>query len=195
MPIRSFSRLYRSVGWIMALLLMLGPGLASVAQAQEGGGAIHGVLYQQDEKSRLMGAQVAAINVTTGQHYVSNVTGQNGVYEITGLPQGTFDIVVQSGGNIYVAENLIDLEKNQRLSLSYAVQPTKPANREIKNMPPPSGAAAIIGDLPSSPVAGRSGGFWTSKGGVTTIVLLAVGAGLVIANRGDGDKDASPSTP
>ena len=192
MPIRSFSRLHRSVAWILALFLAFGPGLASVARAQEGGGAIHGVLYQNDEKSRLSSAQVAAINVTTGQHYISNVTGENGVYEITGLPQGSFDIVVQSNGSTYVADNLIDLQKNQRLNLSYAIQPTKPANRSIKSMPPPSGTAVLLGPVPGSPLV-SSGGFWTSKGGLTTIVVLVVGAGLIIANR--GDNDASPSTP
>jgi Carboxypeptidase regulatory-like domain len=184
---------------MLAASLAFTPMLADrvAAQPVAGKGAIHGVLYQADEKTKLAGAQVAVINVKTGEHYVSNVTTDNGVYEVEGLPEGTYDIVVQAAGEIYVAENLLDLERNQRQSVSFATQPTKPANRRIKSMPPPRGMAAVVGEFPHSGAVATTGGaraFWTSPGGVVTIIALAVGAGLVIANNSGGN-NASPSTP
>lgn len=186
---------------VLTLATALGPGLATpiLAQEEEGRGAIHGVLYQADDKGKVVGGKVTAINVRTRKQYVSNVTEDNGDFEITGLPAGTYDIVIESGGGLFVADNLVDLNQNQHLSVSYSVQPLRPANRKVAGMPMPQGSATPIGSGPGpGAVGGRlTGGgrsFWGSPGGITLISVLAVGTALAIHNRG-GDHNASPSAP
>ena len=198
MSLRFIAPTRRLSAVLLVACLAFGPPLAewATAQTEEGKGALRGVLYQADQKSKLAGAQVAAINVQTGEHFVSNVSTENGEYVIEGLPEGTYDIVVQAGGEIFVAENLLDLEKNQRLSVSFATTPTKPANRRIKSMPPPTGTATVVGSFPHTGAVATVGGaraWWTSPPGVVTIIALAVATGLVIANN--TGSNASPSTP
>jgi carboxypeptidase family protein len=199
MPIRAVPATRMLLVIVLALSTAIGSSLPLPAFADEYNGAIHGVVYQADEKSKLAGAKVTAINVLTRKQYVSNVTEDNGDFEIRGLPPGTYDLAIEVGVGLFVADNLIDLSQNQHLSVSYSVQPLRPANRKLAGMPMPKGSATPIGSGPGTGAAsGRLAGggrtFWGSPGGITLITALAVGAGLAINNH-RGDHNGSPSTP
>jgi hypothetical protein len=188
----STSRIGRAaVGAGLALSLALGPAAAAPVLAVEGPGVVRGVLYQEDEKSRLAGATVTAINVRTGRRYVSNHTGDNGAYEIAGLPAGTYDLAIEQADRLYVSENLVELAESQRLYLSFAIQSGAGA-------PPgaPSGEAKLTFTDPSAvpqPVKANSAGtsnkkkgFWSSAGGITLIsILVAGGVGAGVAAQHD----------
>jgi hypothetical protein len=131
--------------WIVLALASI-HGVAKPAYGQATGkGSIRGIVYGADETTKLPGARVTAINVKTGKPFTSNVTGTNGAYEITGLGEGTYDIVIETGGAVYVADNLVDLAPEQQAALSYAVQPKKPAGRTIEGKPKPKGSASKVG--------------------------------------------------
>ncbi len=196
-PMRALRLTRPPLAVALALCLGLGPAAASLVLAQEGNGAIHGVVYQQDEKERVAGAKVTAINVKTGKQYVSAVTDDNGDYEVTGLPAGTYDLAVEIGGAVYVADNLIDLNQNQHLSVSYSVQPLRPANRRLAGLAPPKGSATPVGGFEGTGAAAgtlRAGSFWTSPGGIVLMAVVAGGIGYAIENN-RGNNNASPSMP
>jgi hypothetical protein len=163
-----------------------------IGQPPPGGRAsIGGELFHPDGRTPLEGARAYAINVKTGAQYISEVTGAGGGYVIRGLPAGTFDIAVEIGGRIFVADNLVDLSAGESLSLSFAIQPQRPANRLLDRMPQPAGSAEPLGWS-----MGNAGapGFWRTPGGITLLALLGAGAVVAVVDALDDD-DASPSTP
>src|SRR5207245_1370139 len=99
---------YLIVVFVLASYLAPVPGFVARAGAAEGNAIVHGTIFEPDESSRLAGAKVTAINVKTGKQYASDVTGDNGDFEIVGLPAGTYDIAVEVGGSLFVADNLVD---------------------------------------------------------------------------------------
>src|SRR5262245_56051086 len=102
-----YSAARRGLGAALATALLAGPGLPTAALADESLGAIRGLVFKGDDTTRLMGATVTAINTKTGRRYVSNHTGENGAYEVTGLPAGTYDIAIDVSERVYVTDNLV----------------------------------------------------------------------------------------
>jgi hypothetical protein len=150
---------------------------ATATPPQEGLAVIRGVLYQADEVTRVKGATVTAINVRTGRRYVSNFTGENGAYEVTGLPAGTYDIVLDNGTRLFVAESLVDLADKQRLFMSFSMQPKGAA---APGVPADQGEAKMTftdpNAVPASTAPPKKKGFWKSGGGIAIITILVVGA-------------------
>jgi hypothetical protein len=179
---------------VLAFSLAAGPVLAVEAEAQSAS-AIRGVIYQMDEKTKLAGARITAIDVRTGKPYVSNITGENGAYEIVGVPEGTYDIAIEVAGEVFVTDNLVDLARNQRVALSYSVQPLRPANRKIAGLAEPKGSATPIGPTPNAGAAGLHRNFWRRPEGIGLISILGIGAIVAAANSGGNDSNASPSSP
>ncbi|HET8948637.1 MAG TPA: carboxypeptidase-like regulatory domain-containing protein [Candidatus Polarisedimenticolia bacterium] len=108
---------------IAASFVPCGPSAVLRAAGEEGPALIHGILYRADEVTRLSGALVTAINVRTGRRYSSVHTGENGAYEIAGLPAGTYDIAIDAPDeHLYVTDGLIELHENQRLLLSLSLK-------------------------------------------------------------------------
>jgi hypothetical protein len=154
---------------IMAALLGVAlalPAAPAIAAADEGLGVIHGYLYRSDETTRLAGAEVAAINVNTGRRYLSARTGENGAYEIAGIPPGTYDIAIDTKDeNVYVTDSLIDLNEKQHLTLSFAL---KPKGGATPGAPASGGASMIFTDPHAvSPGATTPPGKPSTDGGST----------------------------
>jgi len=192
---RRFTTARSALAVVVMTCLALGPALTDLhadqsPMAETGHGSIRGTLYQTDESTRLAGAKVTAINVRTGKQYVSEVTSDNGDYEVENLPAGTYDVVIEAGGSIFVADHILDLGPGESLSRSYSVQPQRPANRAIAKMPPPKGSATLVGE--SAPQET----FWKTTRGKAVIVLLSAGAAVAVYEATKSNKnEASPSTP
>lgn len=203
MAIRPKCTRHRVVSALVIAVLVAGPGstLAGFAQqgpagqaaeeAASGRGSVSGDLFHADGKTALEGGRAYAINVRSGQQYISEVVGKGGHYAIKGLPAGTYDIAVEIDGQVYVADNLVDISQGESVSLSYAVQPMRPANRVLKGLPQPKGSAEVMGVFRANATAAPS--FWKSPGGITLLAIL--GAGAILALAASDDDDASPSTP
>ncbi len=170
--------------------LTTGSAALAAGEGETGHGSIHGTLYQPDEQGPLAGAKVTAINVRTGNKYSSEVTSDNGNYDVNGLPAGTYDVVIEVGGSLFVADHIQDVGPGESVSKSYSLQPSRPANRAIAKYPAPKGSASIVGEttLQSPP-------FWISTGGKVLIGVLAAGAAVAIYNNTKGNNNASPSSP
>lgn len=195
MPTRPLATARRVMAVVVTLFLGVGPGFSVPGSAQSpspeiGHGSIRGTLYQADEQTALAGAKVTAINVLTGRQYASEVTMDNGDYLVDGVPAGTYDLVIEVGGNLFVADHLVDLGPNESVSHSYSVQPEKPAGRVVPKMPVPKGSAELVGEAKVP-----AGVFWKTPGGIVLLSVLGAGAVAVIVNN-IGHKDrGSPSAP
>jgi hypothetical protein len=191
---RTAGPLFRGVAFALIAVLGLVPMATAPLSAQEDGhGSISGELFQADGSTALEGARAYAINVKTGKQYISEVTGRGGNYRIEGLPAGTYDVALEINGQIYVADNLVDLSSGEGVSLSYSVQPVRPANRAISGLPRPKGSAAVLGVFKGNATAAPS--FWRTPGGITLLTILGAGAIVAIVNAVDDDEEASPSAP
>ena len=194
MAIRRLVTARGALALVVSSCLLCGPSFTAARAAQGmskedvGRGSIHGTLYEPDEKAPLADAKVTAINVKTGKQYTSNVTTQNGNYDINGLPAGTYDVVIEVAGGVFVTDHIIDVGAGEGVSKSYSVQPQRPANRMVAKMPKPKGSATVVGETELKPP------FWTSTGGKVLIGVLAAGAAAVIYNAAN-DNNASPSSP
>ena len=193
MATRRLATSRRTLAAVVTLSLVIGPGFAPPAGAQDaaeevGHGAIRGTLFQADEKTPLAGAKVIAINVRTGRQFTSEPTTEGGAYAVTGLTGGTYDIVLEVGGNLFVVDNIVDISPGEGVSRSFSVQPQRPANRKIAKMAAPKGSATPIGET------AIDAPFWSSTGGKVLIGVLAAGAAAAIYNA-TKDDNASPSSP
>ena len=193
MATRRLATSRRTLAAVVTLSLVLGPGFVPPAGAQDaaeevGHGAIRGTLYQADEKTPLAGAKVIVINLRTGRQFTSEPTTEGGAYAVTGLTGGTYDVVVEVGGNLFVVDNIVDLAPGEGVSRSFSVQPQRPANRKIAKMAMPKGSATPIGET------AIDAPFWSSTGGKVLIGVLAAGAAAAIYNA-TKDDNASPSSP
>jgi hypothetical protein len=184
----------QTLALVVSFSLVCGPAVTMAGAAQGevevGPGSIHGTLFQPDGKAPLAGAKVIAINVPTGKQYPSNVTSDVGIYVIDGLSAGAYYVVIEVGGNLFVADNVIDVGPHESVSRSYSVQPERPANRLISKLPPPRGSAIPVGEG-KAPAAS----FWKTPGGIALISVLGAGAAAaIISSVGHKDR-GSPSTP
>jgi len=196
MATRSLVLSRAALALVVSICLTFGPVLQVARAAQDapaeetGRGSIHGTVYQADEKESLAGAKVTAINVRTGKQYSSEATGKSGNYDINGLPGGTYDLVIEMEGKLFVADHIIDVGQGESVSKSFSVQPNKPANRSIAKMPAPGGSATVVGETELQPP------FWTSTNGKILIgVLSAAAAAAIIIAANNNDDNASPSAP
>jgi hypothetical protein len=198
MATRRFVTARAALALAVSIGLLSGPPSTAAQDApatavdEAGHGSLHGTLYQPDEKGPLAGAKVTAINTRTGKQYTSNVTTVNGGYAVDRLPEGTYDVVIEMGGILFVTERVIDIGPGESVSKSYSVQPQRPANREIPNLPKPKGSAALVGE------AEVKRPFWTSTGGKVLIGVLGAGAAAAVAGGSSGggsSNNASPSSP
>ena len=124
MATRSLVLSRAALALVVSICLTFGPVLQVARAAQDapaeetGRGSIHGTVYQADEKKSLAGAKVTAINVRTGKQYSSEATGKSGNYDINGLPGGTYDLVIEMEGKLFVADHIIDVGQGESVSKS-----------------------------------------------------------------------------
>ena len=108
---------------ILVVAAIVAGASSSALAGEEGSGSIQGILYESDTSKRLPAAQVIAVHVTSRKRYESNLTGSNGAFEIKGMQAGTYDIVIESGGRLFMTDSLLDLATGERLTVSYTVEP------------------------------------------------------------------------
>lgn len=189
MTSRVLSGARRALAAGLALGMLGGPVLAQRAGTPETRGVIRGVLYLSDGETKMAAAKATAVDVKTGRRYVGPQTTENGAYEIGGLPEGSYDIVIEVAGNVFVADALVDLQANAFETRNYVVQPLRPANRMVAGMGRPTGSAVLLEDLEGAPPAGRT--FWRSPKGLALLGGLGAAVAYALVRDGDG----SPSSP
>ena len=184
------------------LAVLLAAGIPLRAQqateptpTSDGRGSLRGRVLGHDGKTPVAGAVVKVSHLRTAQALASSPTDARGGFELTQIPYGYLDLVVDTPEGGYVASKVLNLGPEGRLSVTLVLTKNEDmpqgwwTGRQPRTLPgtdtPAAGVAAV-----------REGGrsfFRGPKG----IALLA-GAGvlaLVALSGSSNDSPASPSGP
>jgi len=189
----------------VVLAMAFGPAVSTSVMAQNGGGGVRGFLLQNDEATRIAGAKVTVIDVRTGDRHTSNITGDNGAFEISGLPAGTYDLGIEVAGAVYVTDSLVEVGEGQMVTLSFTLQPKEPNRKLAGTATTPQGTAnALTFDGSAAGASAASATSAAASGAVTPwyatwwgiTIESVVGAGILYwAFDDDDDPNRSASQP
>jgi len=171
---------------------------------------IQGSIFAADGLTAVSGVSVKAANLETRQVYTSGATSQDGAYKLTGLPDGTYDLAVQTGDGLYVADVLVEAKSSQPTLVSLALSPQlaaaapedegeeQPGEEEQTEMSEEEAEETTPAETPEpeqKKKKKKGPGFWRSPTGAA--IVIVVGAGLVgaAANSVADDSSTNSITP
>jgi hypothetical protein len=136
-----------------------------------GGGSLAGFIYAKDVKTPVAGAVVKIRNLSDMKELASQPTDANGMYTISGIPEGRYMLGVTSAKDDFNLDYALYVKAGELGKLSISLAPGVGAGQE-------AGEAAT-----------KKKGFFRSVAG-RVLIIAAVGVGLyfVIA----GHDEASP---
>jgi hypothetical protein len=170
-----------------ALVLALLWTIAPVPAASTGSGRLAGTL-QGEAAGPMTGARVLLYHLATESVYSSSPTGEEGRYELTNLPEGYYDLAVETPGGLYVADRVVHLDSPGEAALGLTARPYAEgtARREFPGADAmPVGIAAV-----HEP---NTGGFWGKPGGISVIAGAGLAGLLVLSNSSGDDDDPVPT--
>jgi hypothetical protein len=161
------------------------------------GGRVEGRLEAAAE-GPLGGARVLLYHLATERMFSSSITGDEGRYEVSGLPEGYYDLAVQTQDGLYVADRVVHLDSPGEAALGLTARPFSEGmqRREFPGLnEKPIGVAAVQQSIDES--------FWGRPAGISVISGAGLMGLLVLANSSGDDEsspaacddDASPSDP
>ena len=203
----------RTATVLASVLLIVSPVLAKTAERPvfaEIGGSVVGA----DGLTAVAGATVKAAHVESQKVYTSAATTRNGSYVLSGLPEGWYDVAVETPKGLFVASSLIRASAGQRAMASIALgatapeaqDPNAPAPEPPKEEPPPPSEPPATPpadpNAPAEPPAPpeqqqkkKGTSFWKSPGGAAILIVggsLALAAAASSATDNDIDIDTPP---
>jgi len=166
-------RVFKSKIFIVSVLaafsLLVFP-VAELNASQVVNGSLIGFIYDKDMKTPVANAVVKLKNVNDQREYASSPADQNGMYKVTGLPQGRYILGVAAPAGDFNFNYLLNIKTDEMAKLSVAlvpgVQETAQTEEETKKK-----------------------SFFTSPAG---IMLLVTVAGVVLYAVFNEEKEASP---
>jgi hypothetical protein len=174
-------------------LVLFSSLLLPVFAEEPGGSELSGRILSYPGGAGVSGASILAYHLSTEQLFTSEPTGPSGQYDLTGLPYGYFDIAVQTGEGIFVADQVVNIAPSATSVLTLTIVPFsagEPGSIEDRRAFPgteedPIGVAKVEQKL-------RGADFWTSKKGVA---ILAGGGGAALLLLAGGGSSTSPIYP
>ena len=175
---------------------------------------IRGNVFGADGMTALAGVSVKAANMATHKIYTSSATGADGLYSLSDLPPGSYDLAVQTAKGLFAADALVDVRAGKRTSVSLAIRPDAqegqrqdPPNppdpnapeppKEGENPPEQKPEEGKPGDTPAEPEpqkpAKSGGSFWRSPAGAA--IAIIAGAALIGAAANSAAGDDEEDTP
>ena len=156
----------KSKGLVCAVLaafavFMMSPGLAAKsAGAAADSGSLSGFIYAQDARTPLAGAVVRIRNLSGQKELVSRPTDANGMYTITGVPEGRYMLGVTSVKDDFNLDYALYVKGGELGKLSIAVA-----------------RSAAAGGQGTGEAATKKKGFFSTTAG-HLLIIAAVGVGL-----------------
>ncbi|MGH9870472.1 MAG: carboxypeptidase-like regulatory domain-containing protein [Candidatus Polarisedimenticolia bacterium] len=192
--------------------------VAPGAQASE----IVGNVLGPDALTAVSGASVKAAHTTTQKVYASQSTGADGVYKLSDLPPGSYDLAVQTSDGLFPADAVVEVMPGRRTMVSLAIRTDarqegdkpadpnapppadpnapKPADPNAPkpadpNAPPaqPQGGEKPPEPAPQPPPKKKGGGFWRSPAGAA--IAIVGGAALIGVAANSAASDDEEDTP
>ena len=171
---------------------------AAGAEAPSGGGRVKAKVLKSDGKTAIAGATVRAYHLDSGRTYPSAPTNAKGECEITGLPYGYLDLMVETGEGTFVGSQVVNISPAGTAVVSLTVTkyeertPAWWSGKTQREIPGTQKASQGIAEIRTKAV-GRE--FWTSPKGIAIIGGSAAAALLLLTAGGGSSSSASPSTP
>ena len=164
-----------------ALVLCLLP--AAPLSAADHASTLSGVVRSADGRSTLAGARVFAGDPETGEVYPSDWTGEDGTFEIRGLPPASYRLAVESNAGLHLIDLPVPLARNMTRTVGISV------NAAMDGDDAGGGGETEGGGESGQSNQSRRPNLWNNPLTAALIVIgLAVVFGLVIANAtDDGD--------
>jgi hypothetical protein len=208
----AFDRLVAAV-LMVALAGYWIPATAYAGESRAGAAEIAGAVLLSDGLTPVPGVSVKAANVDTEQIYASVKTGQDGIYKLTGLPAGSYDLAVETSEGLYAADALVEAIPGKRVIVSLAIKGVAKEEPPAEGQKPTEGQqAGEQGKADKGKEEGKKDdkaepepkkeskkkkGFWRSPWGALVViipgaVLLGVAASSI---AGDDDNEPNPVTP
>ena len=183
----------RTATVLASVLLVVSPVLANTAPPPPAFAEIGGTVVGADGLTAVAGATVKAAHVESQKVYTSAATTRNGSYVLSGLPEGWYDVAVETPKGLFVASSLIRASAGQRSMASIALGATAPEAQED----PPADPNAPPAEPPAPPEQQqkkKGTSFWKSPGGAA---ILIVGGSLLLAAAASSatDNDIDIDTP
>jgi hypothetical protein len=187
---------------VAAVLLVVTPAFADTA-TPPAFAEIGGTVVGADGLTTISGATVKAANVESQKVYTSAVTTRNGSYVLSGLPDGWYDVAVETPNGLFISGTLVRASSGQRTMASIALgaksqgeTPTPPAADPNAPPPeqPPADPNAAQQPPPEQQQKKKGASFWKSPGGAA---ILIVGGSLLLAAAASSatDNDVDIDTP
>ena len=187
-------------------LVELEPAAAFAAKKKDAdesapvGAEIHGKVYRSDGKTAVSGAVVSAYVLESGQVVAAPPTGNNGEFNLTGIPYGYADLYVETPDGMFAGSQVINLAPGGKVAVSLDLSsfadkpPAWWSGREPKELPGSGKKPVGLAEVRSS-VRGKE--FWKTPGGIATLGAIGGAILLAIAASGSGgsSSNASPSNP
>jgi hypothetical protein len=168
-----------------ALVLCLLPTVP--ASAGDDSSSLSGVVRSEDGRSTLAGARVFAGDPETGEVYPSGWTGEDGTFEIRGLPPASYRLAVESNAGLHLIDLPVPLGKGMTRTVGISVN-AAPAGDDAGGGGETEGGETEGGGESGKTNTSRRPNLWNNPLTAALIVIgLAVVFGLVIANATDDD--------
>ncbi len=201
----------RTATVVASVLLVMAPVLADTAE-RPAFAEIGGTVVGADGLTAVAGATVKAAHIESQKVYTSAATSPNGSYILSGLPEGWYDVAVETPKGQFVSSSLIRTSAGHRAVASIALGATAPTAEDTPpadpNAPapeppkeePPQGDPPADPNAPAPPPEQQSkkkgGGFFKSPGGAALLIVFgSLGLAAAASSATDNDIDIDPMTP
>ena len=184
-------------GALMLSMAAYGMPISAAAAPAAGTTAseIVGNVLGPDALTAVRGASVKAAHTTTHQVYASQTTGADGVYKLSDLPPGSYDLAVQTNDGLFPADASVEVKPGRRTMVSFAIRTDARQDTPADPNAPP---AQPQGEKPPEPAPQqqpkkKGGSFWRSPAGAA--IAIVGGAALIGVAANSAASDDEEDTP
>jgi len=165
-----------------------------VPSAQEvSTGSMSGRVFSQDGMP-IPSAKIRVLRIDTGEELASAPADKSGAYSLDGLPEGRYEVAVETPKGVYLVDRSLELSGTGKQSYTFRLKDMSP--EEVKAMAPRTNEKKKDG-VPADPSKAGQPTFWVNPLTVTLAGLAIVSVIYLGVDeaRDRADVDVSPSGP
>jgi hypothetical protein len=106
---------------LLSAAMLVAAGLFASAAVPAGLGALSGSVVGDDMTTPLAGAVVRVVNVADGREYMSQPSGPNGLFELSGIAEGRYAVTVISGGSSFTLKDRLSIKGRETGDLRLSI--------------------------------------------------------------------------